>query len=210
MKMKTCDVPSFFIDSLPDISSKDCREILRSIEISAKASDIFVWLKQLRIAPYSYDFIDNRCKKSPDFIVENLPPLKAYTHFLLVFHILEFKENSFVVGRFCEPINPPVNLYMCDMFIEYRIVEKATRSRLWCKIKGHFNTDISSRGFFFIFSVGNKMMMSKQLRNIQRLSELSATGKVESKEYNLKNYYKKSGIHWWVFCRRNNCKGLVT
>jgi hypothetical protein len=207
--MKICAVPSFFVDSLPNISNTDCRELLRCVEIQAGASDIFVWLKQLRIAPYSYDFVDNRCKKSPDFIIENLPPLKAYTHFLLVFNILEFEENSFIVGRFCEPINPPVNLYMRDMFIEYRIVGKATNAKLWCKIKGYYNNDIFSRGFFFIFSVVNKIMMARQLKNLKKLSELSATGKVAAKTYNLKNYFNKSGIHWWIFCRRHNCKGLI-
>ncbi len=210
MKTKFLSVPSFFIDSFPNISNSDCRELLRCIEINAKASDIFVWLKQLRIAPYSYDFIDNRCRKSPDYIVENLPPLKANTHYLLAFHILEFEENSFVVCRFCEPINPPVNLYMKDLFFEYRIGEQGTKTKLWCKIKGHFNNDIFSKGFFFIFSVVNKIMMARQLKNIKKLSELSASGKVETRKYDLKGYYPKSGIHWWVFCRRHNCKGLIT
>ena len=210
MKTKFLSVPSFFIDSFPNISNSDCRELLRCIEINAKASDIFVWLKQLRIAPYSYDFIDNRCRKSPDYIVENLPPLKTNTHYLLAFHILEFEENSFVVCRFCEPINPPVNLYMKDLFFEYRIGEQGTKTKLWCKIKGHFNNDIFSKGFFFIFSVVNKIMMARQLKNIKKLSELSASGKVETRKYDLKGYYPKSGIHWWVFCRRHNCKGLIT
>jgi len=210
MKMKICDGPSFFVDSLPNILNTDCRELLRCVEMKAGASDIFVWLKQLRVAPYSYDFVDNRCKKSPDFIIENLPPLKAYTHFLLAFNILEFEENSFIAGRFCAPVNPPVNLYMRDMFIEYRIVEKTTNAKLWCKIKGYYNTDIFSCGFFFIFSVVNKIMMARQLKNIKKLSELSAKGKVEAKKYDLKNYYIKSGIHWWIFCRRHNCKGLMT
>jgi len=210
MKRNICDVPSFFVDSLPDITNTYCRELLRCIEINAGAPDIFVWLKQLRVAPYSFDVVDNRCKKSPDYIIQNLPPLKISTHFLLAFHIKEFEENSFITGRYCEPINSPVNLYMRDMYIEYRIKEKATNTILWCKIKGYFNTDIASRGFFFIFSVVNKIMMGRQLCNLKRLSELSATGKVKTKMYDLKNYFVKSGIHWWIFCRRHNCKGLIT
>jgi hypothetical protein len=210
MKIKSLSVPGFFIDSLPDISNTVCRELLRCIEIRAHASDIFAWLKQLRIAPYSYDFLDNRFRKSPDYIIENLPPLKVNTHYLLAFHIFEFEENSFIVCRFCEPINPPVNLYMKGLFFEYRIVEQGTKTKLWCKIKGYFNTDISSKGFFFIFSVVNKIMMARQLKNIKRLSELLTLGKVEIKMYDLKSYYAKSGIHWWVFCRRHNCKGLIT
>lgn len=210
MKIKSLSAPCFFVDSLPGIPGTDCRELIRCIEIQANASDIFVWLKQLRIAPYSYDFIDNRGRKSPDFIVENLPPLKVNTHYLLAFHIFEFEENSFIVCRFCEPINQPVNLYMKGLFFEYRIAEQGSKTQLWCKIKGCFNTDASSKGFFFIFSVANKIMMARQLKNIKKLSELLASGRVETKMYNLKSYYIKSGLHWWIFCRRHNCKGLIT
>jgi hypothetical protein len=209
MKFKSLVIPTFFVDSLPNISDTYCRELIRCIEVRANASDIFVWLKQLRIAPYSYDFIDNRCRKSPDYIIENLPPLKVNTHYLLAFHIFEFEENSFIMSRFCEPINPPVNLYMKGLFIEYRIAEQGTRTILWCKIKGYFNTDISSKVFFFIFSVVNKIMMTRQLKNIKKLSELLAFGKVETKMYDLKSYYANSGIYWWIFCRRHNCKGLI-
>jgi len=210
MKINSFAGPSFFVDSLPDFSNSECRQMLRRIEIKATASDIFIWLKQLRIAPYSYDFIDNRFRKSPDYIIQNLPPLKISAHFLLAFHITEFEENSFIAGRYCEPVNSPVNLYMKDMYVEYRIEEKAANTILWCKIKGYFNTDISSRGFFFIFSVVNKIMTERQLSNIKKLSELTAAGKVETKTYDLKNYFVRSGIHWWVFCRRHNCKGLIS
>jgi hypothetical protein len=210
MKLITLSVPDFFVDSLPDIPDTHCRELLRSVEIHAHTPDIFVWLKQLRIAPYSYDFIDNRCRKSPGHVIKNLPPLKVNMHFLLAFHIFEFEENSFIVCRFCEPINQPVNLYLKGLFFEYRVVEQGTKAKLWCKIKGYFNTDISSKGFFFVFSAVNKIMMARQLKNIKNLSEQLTSGKVETKMYNLKSYYAKSGIHWWVFCRRHNCKGLIT
>lgn len=210
MKLKSLAIPPFFVDSLPNISDTDCRELLRCIEIHANASDIFVWLKQLRIAPYSYDFIDNRSTKSPDYIIENLPPLKVNEHYLLAFHVFEFEENSFIACRFCEPINPPVNSYIKGLYIEYRIAKQGTKAKLWCKIKGYFNTDIFSKGFFFIFSIANKIMMARQLKHIKKLSELLTFGKVETKMHDLKSYYAKSGIHWWVFCRRHNCKGLIT
>jgi hypothetical protein len=210
MQPRSLFIPDFFVDSLPGISNSECRELLRRIEIRANSSDIFVWLKQLRFAPYSYDFIDNKGLKSPDHVIENMPPLKINTHFLLVFHIFGFEENAYIVSRFCEPINPPVNLYMKQLFIEYRIVEEETKCILWCKLKGYFNTDLSSKGFFYIFSVVNKIMMTRQMKNLKKLSELLNLGKIETKMYDLKSFYIKSGIHWWVFCRRHNCKGLIT
>jgi hypothetical protein len=209
MKIKSLARPSFLIDALPDISRTNCRELLRCIEIKAGASDIFVWLKQLRIAPYSYDFVDNRFRRSPGYIIKNLPPLKVNSHFLLSFHILEFEENSFIACRFCEPINPPLSLYLKGLFLEYRIQEMGSKTRLWCKIKGYTNTGISSKGFFFIFSFMNKIMMKRQLKNIKKLSELLTAGKVETRNYDLRSYFPGSGMHWWIFCRRHNCKGLL-
>lgn len=202
-------IPDFSIDSIPDILGTNSRELLRHIEIQACASNVFVWLKQLRIAPYSYDLLDNRGRKSPGFIIENLPQLKNNTHFLLAFHIFMFEENKFIAGRFCEPINPPVNRYVKEMFLEYRIQEIGTNTRLWCKVKGWYNNDIVSRGFYSIFSAVNLIMTSRQLRNIKRLSERLGAGKVKSGRFNLSCYYTESGLFWWIFCRRKNCKGLM-
>ncbi len=209
MKNKYLSIPGFFIDSLPNIPNTDCRELIRHIEIGAGASDIYVWLKQLRIAPYSYDFIDNRCRKSPDYVIENLPSLKVNTHYLLSFHIFEFKENSFIACRFCVPINKPLNFYMKDLFIEYRIEEHGRKAKLWCKIKGYYNSDISSKGFFSIFSILNKIMMVRQLKNIKKLSELLNAKNIATRIHDLRNYHPESGIHWWFFCRHHNCKGLI-
>jgi hypothetical protein len=210
MRIKSLSIPVFFIDSLPELKNIHCKELLRHIEIKATRSEIFTWLKQLRVAPYSYDFIDNRFRESPDYIIENLPPLKVNTHFLLAFHIYAFREDSFIAGRFCQPINPPLNLYMNDMFVEYRIAEQGSETMLWCKIKAFINSGLSSKGFFAIFSVANKIMMTKQIRKIKKLSERLSTGKIKRGIFDLKNYHPKSGIHWWIFCRRQNCKGLIT
>jgi len=96
------------------------------------------------------------------------------------------------------------------LYIEYRIEEQGPKARLWCKIKGYYNIDISSKGFFFIFSILNKIMMSRQLKNIKKLSELLNARKVRAGIKDLKCYPHESGIHWWFFCRRHNCKGLIT
>lgn len=202
-------IPDFSIDSIPDILGTKPRELLRHIEIQACASNVFIWLKQLRIAPYSYDLLDNRGRKSPGYIIENLPVLKVNTHFLLAFHILMFEENKFIAGRFCEPVNPPVNRYVKEMFIEYRIQEIGTNARLWCKVKGWYNNDIASKGFYWVFSIVNLIMTSRQLRNIKKLSERLGAGRVNSGIYDLSNYYTESGLFWWIFCRRKNCKGLM-
>ncbi len=210
MKKKSLSEPCFFIDSLLNISDTERKELIRSVEIQARPHHIFLWLRQLRVAPYSYDFIDNRRMKSPDFIIKNLPPLKVNTHFLLAFHVTEFKEDSFIACRFCEPINPPFNLCLRGLFIEYRIAGQGSKANLWCKVTGYIRHDIFSRGFFHVFSVVNKIMMTRQLKNLKKLSELSFAGEIRTGKLDLSNYYSRSGIHWWVFCRRRTCNELIT
>jgi hypothetical protein len=210
MSKEYLSIPDFLVNSLPDISNTECRELIRHIEIQAGASDIYVWLKQLRVAPYSFDFLDNGGRKSPEYIIENLPPLRINSHFLLAFHIYGFEENKYIAGRFCVPVITPVNRYMKDMFIEYRIEESGTNARLWCKVRGWFNCDITSRGFFYIFSVVNLIMTKRQLVKIKKLSEMLRSGKIRNRTVDFKNYYSESGLLWWVFCRRKKCNGLIT
>jgi len=52
--------------------------------------------------------------------------------------------------------------------------------------------------------------MAKQLKTIKKLSEKLALGEIGEDNYDLRNYYAKSGLHWWLFCRRHNCSGLIT
>ncbi|MHC1733846.1 MAG: hypothetical protein AB9888_17685 [Bacteroidales bacterium] len=206
---KPSSEPSFFIDSLPEVPGTERRDLLRTVGIDARPHDIFLWLKQLRVAPYSYDFIDNRRRKSPGFIIENLPPLRINTHFLLAFHISEFEEDSFIVCRFCEPVNPPFNLCLQGLYIEYRIAGNDNKTRLWCKVSGYIKRNPASGVFFSAFSLANKIMMTRQLKNIKKYSELASEGKVGSGKLNLCDYFQGSGIHWWIFCRRHGCKGLL-
>jgi len=209
MNKKNLSIPGFFVDSLPDLSGTKCRELIRHIEIQAGAPYIYAWLKQLRVAPYSFDILDNRFRKSPEYIIENLPPLKIYSHFLLAFHVYAFEENKYIAGRFCVPVNPPVSRYLREMFVEYRIVEKETSAILWFKVRGWYNKDLASRGFFRIFSVVNFIMTRKQLQKIRKLAELLREGRIKKGTFNFTDYYPESGLLWWIFCRRKRCKGMI-
>lgn len=209
MGHKSTSIPDFFIDTLPAVSNTLPMGRLRSIEIFASASHVFTWLSQLRVAPYSYDYMDNLGRRSPYYLVKNLPPLRNGTHCLLAFQVYAFEENSFLVCRFCEPVNSPLNLFIKGLYIEYRLVKNANKTHVWCKVLGFVNRGIVSRTAFLMICGINRIMMKRQLQVIKKLSERLAAGRIETKEYPLDKWYIKTGLHWWIFCRRHHCSALV-
>jgi nicotinic acid phosphoribosyltransferase len=210
MGSKSALLPEFYIDTLPAVSTTRRIGRLRFIEIDASTSHVFTWISQLRVAPYSYDYIDNHGRRSPYIVVKNLPALKNGAHCLLAFHVYEFEEDSFLVCRFCEPVNSPLNLFIKGLYIEYRLVETANKTHLWCKILGFVNRGIVSKTAFLMICGINRFMMRRQLRVIKKLSEKLAAGKIKAEEYPLERSYIKSGLHWWIFCRRRHCPSLIT
>ena len=202
-------LPDFYVDALPAVSNTLRIGRLRHIDIDTRAHHVFTWLSQLRVAPYSYDYLDNRGRRSPYFIVKNLPPLRINTHCLLAFHVYAFEENAFLVCRFCEPINPPLDHFIKGLYIEYHLEERGDMTHLWCKVLGFVNRGIVSRTAFSMICGINRIMMTRQLKVIKRLSERLAAGSIETNEYPLDKWYIKSGLHWWIFCRRHHCPALV-
>lgn len=210
MGTRSASIPDFYIDTLPAVSNTHPVGRLRSIEIHAGASHVFTWVSQLRVAPYSYDYIDNRGRRSPYYLVKNLPPLRTGTHCLLAFHVFAFEENAFLACRFCEPVNSPLNLFIKGLYIEYRLTENANKTCLWCKVLGFVNRGIVSRTAFSMICGINRIMMRRQLRVFKRLSESLAAGKIHTGAYPLERSYIKSGLHWWIFCRRRHCPSVIT
>ncbi len=60
----------------------------RGITIQAKPELIFRWLCQMRVAPYSYDWIDNFGQKSPVRLIDGLDTLKMGQSVMTIFRII--------------------------------------------------------------------------------------------------------------------------
>lgn len=142
----------------------------RGITIQSTPSIIFQWLIQMRLAPYSYDWINNLGRTSPRQILKDQSDLQIGQTMMHIFEVAQFnpphdltlrvKSNSF--GKFL----------FGDILLSYRIIPiNNDSSRLLVKIYRKF--DRGPLGLFMRYFLpwANLIMHRKQLRLFKQLSE---------------------------------------
>src|SRR5688572_29771883 len=65
----------------------------RGITIRASSETIFRWLCQLRVAPYSYDWIDNFGRQSPRELIPGANHLEVGQSIMSIFELVEFEPH---------------------------------------------------------------------------------------------------------------------
>ncbi len=83
------------------------RVVFRAVDIDAPSGLVFRWLCQLRVGPYSYDWIDNRGRRSPRRLIDGLEQLEDGQNFMTIFRLVSFEDgrsitldsNSALFGR---------------------------------------------------------------------------------------------------------------
>ncbi|WP_280474586.1 hypothetical protein [Nocardia asiatica] len=126
----------------------------RAIGIDAPPMLVYAWLCQLRVAPYSYDLLDNFGKRSPRVRDPRLTELEVGQRFMSQFELV-----SFVPGRH-------ITLVAGKVCVTYAVRPDGAGTRLVVRIRC-----AAPKLVAVALAIGDLLMMRKQLLTLKDLAE---------------------------------------
>lgn len=135
----------------------------RAVSVAAPPTLLYAWCCQLRRAPYSYDWIDNRGRRSPQELESGATDLVAGERFLLIMRLVACDA-----GRSLTMSNQRTA-------VTYDITAEGTGSRLYVRMLfappgGAFGARLLGPPL----AAGDLLMMRRQLLNLRHLAERDA------------------------------------
>nr|BFE61372.1 hypothetical protein GCM10020063_058980 [Dactylosporangium thailandense] len=141
----------------------------RAVDVHAPASVTFRWLCQLRVAPYSYDWIDNGGRPSPRELVPGVDELAAGQRWMTIFDLIAFVPGEQLTFRMA---TRPARALFGDIVISYLVRELGPgRSRLIGKLYLPSPRGPLERATRPLLCAGDLVMMRRQLLNLAGLAE---------------------------------------
>jgi hypothetical protein len=142
-----------------DVVPAPARRLWRGVTVDASPAEVWPWLCQLRLAPYSYDWVDNLGRRSPREL-RGLPDPRPGEPFSRV-------GGRFPVGRVLSAV-PEEHLTASIMgaVLSYVLVPRNGSTRLLLKI-----VVARDRWYAGALAVGDWPMARRQLKNLKALAE---------------------------------------
>lgn len=144
-------------------------QLYRGVTIKAAPEIIFRWLCQLRVAPYSYDWIDNVGRQSPPQLIPGLDRLEIGQDVMTIFTLVDFKPNEHLTIR-TKPAPSGRSLFG-DIAVSYLVLPQGAFCRLLVKLVGRYPHTLRGRFMRGFLPWGDLLMMRRQLLNLKRLAE---------------------------------------
>jgi hypothetical protein len=144
--------------------------LLRAVTVDAPPSAIFPWLCQLRVAPYSYDWIDNWGHQSPQQLTPGLNRLAIGQDLMTIFALVDFRRDEHLTMQ----IKRETRAFRIfgDIAGTYLIVPRtAGSSRLVVKLLARYPRGPLGRMMSLLLPWGDLVMMRRQLLNLKSLVE---------------------------------------
>jgi hypothetical protein len=143
--------------------------LFRAVSIDAEPAVVFRWLCQLRVAPYSYDWIDNRGRRSPQRLTSGLDEFALGQPVMQIFELVAFQNGHSLTLRLRRPRE------WLDLAVSYEVTpETEGRSRLLVKLLLRYGDGPRGRILEATLPTLDWIMMRRQLLNLKRLAETPA------------------------------------
>ena len=138
----------------------------RGVTVEAPPAAVFRWLCQLRAAPYSYDWIDNRGRRSPRALTPGLENLVVGQTMMTIFDLIAFETDRHLTVR------TKSDRLFGDVAGTYLIVPRSDGTcRLLAKLRIRYPRGLRGRLMRIVLPPGDLIMMRRQLLNLKRLAE---------------------------------------
>jgi len=124
----------------------------------------------MRVAPYSYDWIDNGGRESPRALTPALEDLAVGQDVMEIFQLADFARDQHLTLRI--KANSGAQRLFGDIAVSYLVVAKGARScRLLVKLAVQHPPGVWGKLMRSLLPWGDLIMMRRQLLNFKQLAE---------------------------------------
>ena len=140
--------------------------LYRGVSVAAEVAVVFRWLCQLRVAPYSYDWIDNFGRRSPGRLTPGLEDLEVGQRVMRIFELV-----SFAPGQHMTLLLRRGRWVFGDLAVTYAVLRAGDGTRLLAKLVVRYPRGPIGWLMRGVLPWGDLIMMRRQLLNLKRLAE---------------------------------------
>ena len=147
----------------------------RAVTVLAEPRTVFRWLCQLKVAPYSYDWIDNLGRQSPRALTPGAEHLEVGQRVMTIFTLVEFEHDQHLTMRLAGSLLFP------EIALSYVVVPaEPGASRLIMKFVAQYPEGIGGALQRCWLPWGDLVMARRQLLNLRALAEQAASSAVRA------------------------------
>ena len=144
--------------------------LYRGLTVSASPQIVFRWLCQMRVAPYSYDWLDNNGRQSPRQLLPGLDNLAVGQDVMRIFSLIDFIPDQELTIRV--KVGTKATRVFGDIVCSYLVVAKSLNtSRLLVKLIARYPPGVRGWLIGTFLPWGDLIMMRRQLLNLKKLAE---------------------------------------
>ncbi|WP_241518633.1 hypothetical protein [Streptomyces sp. CB03238] len=142
---------------------------MRAVTVRTDAPTVFRWLCQLKVAPYSYDLLDNFGRRSPVELTPGAEVLETGQRVMTIFELVEFEQDR----RLTLLLNTPWAVRAFGEFaLSYTLLPEGPDStRLVVKMMVGRRPGVLGAVRMRAMAWGDLLMMRRQLYTLRDLAE---------------------------------------